>query len=75
MSFSSLLSFLPFTADVVLLILLLVVGIFVIIFVAKVILFILPGAIIGVVVWFLTGSFFLAGIAFLLVAFISLLKG
>lgn len=69
------LSFLPFTADLVLLFLLLVVGLLVIVFIAKALMFILPGVIVGAVVWFLTGSFFLAGLAFIVVAFISLLKG
>lgn len=60
--------------DLVLLILLLVVGIIIIIVVASVILFVLPAGIIALVVWFLTGSLFLAGIAFLVVAFISLVR-
>ncbi|MEM3578201.1 MAG: hypothetical protein QXX51_07105 [Candidatus Bathyarchaeia archaeon] len=42
--------------------------------IVKILLFILPAAIIAAVVWFLTGSLFLAGVAFLAVAFISLLK-
>lgn len=68
------LSFLPFTVDLVLLFLLLVVGLLIIVFIAKVIAFILPGVIVGAVVWFLTGSFSLAGIAFIVIAFLSLLK-
>ena len=56
-----------------LLLLLLIIGIVIIVLIAKIILFILPGAIIGLIVWFLTGSLFWAGIAFLVVAFLSLL--
>ena len=60
--------------DLVLLFLLVIIGIVIIIVIAKIILFILPAAIIALVVWFLTGyNLFLAGIAFLVVAFISLL--
>jgi hypothetical protein len=60
--------------DLLLLFLLLIVGIVVIILIAKVILFILPAGIIALVVWFLTNSFFWAGVAFLVVAFISLIR-
>jgi hypothetical protein len=61
--------------DIILLLILLAVGIIIIIVIAKVLLFFLPAAIIAVVVWFLTsGSFFWAGIAFLGVAFLSILK-
>jgi hypothetical protein len=60
--------------DLLLLFLLLIIGIVVIIIIAKVILFILPAGIIALVVWFLTGSFFWAGVAFLIVAFISLIR-
>lgn len=55
------LSIVPFVTELILLFLLLVVGLFVIIFIAKVVLFILPGAIVGAVVWFLTGSLFWGG--------------
>lgn len=61
--------------DVIVLLVLLVVGIIIIIVVAKVLLFFLPAAIIAAVVWFLTGySLFWAGVAFLVVAFLSVLK-
>ncbi len=60
--------------DLLLLFLLLIIGIAIIIIIAKVILFILPAGIVAVVVWFLTGSFFWAGVAFLVVAFISLIR-
>ncbi len=60
--------------DLLLLFLLLIIGIAIIIIIAKVILFVLPAGIVAVVVWFLTGSFFWAGVAFLVVAFISLIR-
>ncbi len=65
---------LPPLYDLLLLILLLVIGIVIIILIAKIILFILPAGIVALVVWFLTGSFFWAGVAFLVVAFISLIR-
>jgi hypothetical protein len=65
---------LPLLYDLLLLILLVVVGIAIIVILAKVLLFILPGAIVAVVVWFLTGSLFWAGVSFLVVAFISLVR-
>lgn len=60
--------------DIAFLILLLVIGLVIIILLAKVLLFVLPAAIVAVVVWFLTGSVFWAGIAFLVVALLSLLR-
>ena len=57
-----------------LLFLLLIIGIVIIILIAKVFLFILPAGIIALVVWFLTGSLFWAGLAFLVIGFISLLR-
>ncbi|MGB9714636.1 MAG: hypothetical protein ACPLZC_06660 [Candidatus Bathyarchaeales archaeon] len=68
------LSQLSSTIDLVLLFLLLVIGIIIIIVIVKILLFILPAAIIAIVVWLLTGSFFWAGVAFVVVALISLLK-
>ncbi len=65
---------LGFVAEIFLLLILLVIGIVVIIIIAKVLLFVLPAAIVAVVVWFLTGSFFWAGVAFLVVAFLSILR-
>jgi len=66
---------LGFVFDVFLLLILLVIGIVIIIIIAKVLLFVLPAAIVAVVVWFLTGfSLFWAGVAFLAVAFLSILK-
>ena len=58
--------------DLLILFLLVIIGIVIIIVIAKIILFVLPAGIIALVVWFLTGSIWLAGIAFLVVAFISL---
>jgi len=60
--------------DAVFLVLLLVIGIVIIVVLAHALLFILPAGIIALVVWFLTGSFFWAAIAFLAVAVISLVK-
>jgi len=63
-----------FLFEVIALLILLVMGLIIIIVVAKVLLFFLPAAIIAVVVWFLTESWFWAGIAFLIIAFISVAK-
>jgi hypothetical protein len=61
--------------DLALLFLLIIIGIIIIVVIAKIILFILPAGIVALVVWFLTGgSLFWAGVAFLVVAFISLLR-
>jgi len=60
--------------DAVLLLILLVIGIAIIVVIAHVFLFALPAAIIAVIVWFLTGSLFLGGLAFLVVALISLVR-
>ncbi len=50
----------------------LIIGILVIIVIVGAAIILLPAIIVGVVVWFLTGSFFFAGIAFLVVAVLSL---
>jgi len=69
------LSGLPFLFEIVALLILLVLGLIIIVVIAKVLLFFLPAAIIAAVVWFLTGfSLFWAGVAFLVVAFLSILK-
>ncbi|MEM2111057.1 MAG: hypothetical protein QXX08_04160 [Candidatus Bathyarchaeia archaeon] len=65
---------LPISLDIILLVLLLIIGIIIIIVIAKIILFFFPAAIIAVVVWFLTKSLFWAGVAFLVIAFISVLR-
>lgn len=59
--------------DIFALILLIILGI-VIILVIKTFLFLLPAAIIASVVWFITGDNYLTGIAFLVIAVISLIK-
>jgi hypothetical protein len=51
---------------------LVVIGILVIILVVGALIVFLPAIIVAIIVWFFTGSFFLAGIAFLVVAIISL---
>ena len=65
---------LPFLLEVAMLLILLIIGILIIVVIVKVFLFILPGAIVALVVWLLTGSLFWAGVAFLIVAFISILR-
>ena len=61
--------------EIIALLILLAIGLIIIIVVAKVLIFFLPAAIIAAVVWFLTGySFFWAGVAFLVVAFLSVLR-
>jgi len=51
---------------------LLVIGILIIVLLVAAAIVLLPAILIAIVVWFLTGSFFYAGIAFLVVALISL---
>jgi hypothetical protein len=51
---------------------LLIIGILVIVLLVSVAIVLLPAIIVAIIVWFLTGSFFYAGIAFLVVALISL---
>jgi hypothetical protein len=53
-------------------IILLVIGVLILVLIVAVAIIVLPAIIIAVVVWFLTGSFLYAGIAFLLVAIIGL---
>ena len=52
----------------------LVIGILVIVFIVGAAIILLPALLVGLVIWFLTGSFFYAGVAFLAVAAISLVK-
>ena len=61
-------------SQLAILFLLVIIGIVIIVVVAKIILFVLPAGIIALVVWFLTGNLLWAGIAFLVVAFISILR-
>ena len=61
--------------EAIVLLILLVIGLIIIIVIAKVLLFFLPAAIIAAVVWYLTDfSLFWAGVAFVVVAFLSILK-
>jgi len=46
----------------------------VIIFVIRLLFMLIPAALVAVVVWFLTGSLWWAGIAFLIIAALSVLK-
>ena len=64
----------PALYELLFLFLLVIVGLAIIILIAKVLLFILPGAIIALVIWFLTGSLLWAGIAFIVVSVISLVR-
>jgi len=63
-----------FVFEVIALLLLLLIGVIIIIVIAKMLLFFLPAVIIAIVVWFLTGSGFWAGVAFLIIAFISVTR-
>jgi hypothetical protein len=60
--------------ELLFLLLLFVIGIILIVLVVKILLIIVPAAIIAIVVWFITGSLLWGGVAFLVVAVISLLK-
>ncbi len=62
-----------FGYDVIGLIGLVVLGL-VIVFIIRVVLILVPAAIVAVVVWFFTGSMWWAGIAFLVIAALSVLK-
>ncbi len=46
----------------------------IIIFLIRLILILIPAAVVAFIVWFFTGSMWLAGVAFLIIAAISLLK-
>jgi len=64
-----------FLFEVIALLILLAIGLIIIIVIAKVLLFFLPAAIIAAVVWVLTDfSFFWAGVAFLIIAFLSVAR-
>jgi hypothetical protein len=60
-------------ADIIGFVILFVIGILLIILVVGALIVLLPAIIVAIIVWFLTGSFFYAGIAFLVVALISLI--
>jgi len=51
---------------------LLVIGILIIVLLVAAAIVLLPAIIVAILVWFLTGSFFYAGISFLVIALISL---
>ena len=53
---------------------LVLIGVIIILLIAKVVFFFLPAIIIAVIVWLFTQSGFWAGIAFLIIALISVLK-
>ena len=53
-------------------IILLVIGILIIVLLVAAAIVLLPAILVAILVWFVTGSFFYAGIAFLIVALISL---
>jgi hypothetical protein len=56
-------------------IILLVIGVLIIVLIVAAAIIVLPAIIVAVVVWFLTGSFLYAGIAFLVVAIIGMAAG
>ena len=67
--------FLPWLLELAVLFILLIIGVLIIVFIAKVLFFFLPAAIVAIVVWFITdGNKLLTGIAFLLIAAISIAK-
>jgi hypothetical protein len=53
-------------------IILLIIGVLIIVFIVAAAIVVLPAILVAVLVWFVTGSFFYAGIAFLVVALISI---
>ena len=59
--------------DIIALVALVIIGL-IIIFLIRLILILIPAALVAFVVWWLTGSLFWAGIAFLIIAALSILK-
>ncbi len=53
---------------------LVIIGIVILIFLIKIALWLIPAAIVAFIVWFLTSSLWLAGIAFLIIAALSLIR-
>jgi hypothetical protein len=53
---------------------LVIVGIMVLIFLIKLVFWLIPAAIVAFIVWFLTSSLWLAGIAFLIIAALSIIR-
>ena len=72
------LPFIPWLLELAVLFILLIIGVLIIVFIAKVLLFFLPAVIVAIVVWFITldspYNKLLTGIAFLLIAAISIAK-
>jgi hypothetical protein len=69
------LSFFPLLLEWAVLFILLIIGLLIIVFVAKVLFFFLPAAIVALIVWLITGgNRLLTGIAFLIIAAISIAK-
>jgi hypothetical protein len=64
---------LPPLFEIIALLILLVIGLLILVLIIKVIFLFLPAAIVAIVVWFLTGSLFWAGVAFLIIAVISII--
>lgn len=63
----------PFGYDILGLVVLIIIGL-IIIFIIRLLLVLIPAAIVAFIVWFLTGSLWWAGIAFLVIAALSILK-
>jgi hypothetical protein len=53
---------------------LLIIGILIIVLIVGAAIFLLPAIIVGIIIWFFTGSLFYAGVAFLIIALISLVR-
>lgn len=53
---------------------LVIIGIMVLIFLIKLLFWLIPAAIVAFIVWFLTSSLWLAGVAFLIIAALSLIR-
>jgi len=62
-----------FGQDLLALIALVIIGL-IIIFIIRLLLILIPAALVAFVVWFLTGNLWWAGIAFLVIAALSILK-
>ncbi len=71
-AFMSLLDSIP-QFDIVALVVLIIIGIIIILLI-RLLLMLIPAVLIAIVVWFFTNSLFWAGIAFLVIAALSILK-
>jgi membrane protein implicated in regulation of membrane protease activity len=65
--------FFGLTGELIIVIIILILGL-IIIAVLRALLFLLPAAIVAVVIWFLTGNLTWAAVAFLIIAALSILK-